>query len=65
MTTITITGGITIEMAEITTCITGKKIVLTAATCASSAMSIVAWEDRGVNDRGNTGDGAICTRVLL
>ena len=29
--------------------------------CGNSTMSIVAWRDRGVNGRGNTGDGAICT----
>lgn len=63
--TITITGGITIETVETIMCITGMKTVLTAAICGNNTMSIVASRDKGVNARGNTGDGATCTPASL
>jgi hypothetical protein len=46
-------------------CMTGKKTVLTAAICGNSTMSTLAWADRGVNGRGNTGDGVIYILVSL
>jgi len=65
MTTITITGVTTIETITTTMCMTGKKTVLTVAICGNNTMNILAWADRGVNGRGNTGDGVIYILVWL